>query len=80
MDERKLEPREALAVRWAEHLTTDYQQADAAFMAELRANFSTAEVAELGMMIGQYVSFGRLLVMLDLNKGACEIYTPPGSN
>ncbi len=65
-------------MRWAEHLTTDHRQADAAFMAEVRTQFSDAEVVELGMMIGQYVSFGRLLVMLDLHKGVCEIYTPPG--
>ncbi len=65
-------------MRWAEILASDFQQADDAFMAELRAHFSDAEVVELGMMIGQYVSFGRLLVMLDLHKGVCEIYTPPG--
>jgi hypothetical protein len=49
---------------------------DAAFGAELREHFSNAEVVELGMMIGQYLAFGRLLVMLDLHKGACELYVP----
>jgi hypothetical protein len=31
---------------------------------------------ELGMMLGQYLSFGRLLVQLGLHKGACELYVP----
>jgi hypothetical protein len=44
-------------------------------MAELREHFSEAQVVELGMMLGQYLSFGRLLGVLDLHKGACEIYT-----
>ena len=32
-------------------------------MSELREHFSDAEIAELGMMIGQYISLGRLLVI-----------------
>ncbi len=70
-----LEPAEALAVRFAEKVATDYRSVDSSFKAELREQFSTAQVVELGMMIGQYISFGRLLAMLDLSKGACEIYT-----
>jgi alkylhydroperoxidase family enzyme len=49
---------------------------DDAFKAELRQHFSEPEIVELGMMIGQYISFGRLLMMLDIGKEACEIYTP----
>jgi alkylhydroperoxidase family enzyme len=49
---------------------------DAAFKTELREHFSDAEIAELGMMIGQYISLGRLLVIADAHKGACEIYVP----
>ena len=74
--ERKLEPREELAVRWAETLATDHTAVDEAFKAELRAHFTDAEFVELGMMIGQYLAFGRLLVMLGGHKAACEIYTP----
>ena len=61
-------------MRWAEALASDWKQADTSFMAEVRRHFSDAEVVELGMMIGQYVSFGRLLVQLDLHDSACEIY------
>ncbi len=76
--ERRLEPRESLAVRWAEKCATDFRTVDEAFKQELREHFSEAEIVELGMMIGQYLAFGRLLVMLGRHRAACEIYTPGG--
>ena len=45
-------------------------------MAELRVHFSDAEIAELGMMIGQYLALGRLLVIAGGDKIASEIYVP----
>lgn len=63
-------------MRWAETAAGDWRKVDRAFLEEARSLFSDAEVVELGMMIGQYLSFGRLLVQLDLHQGACEIYTP----
>ena len=45
-------------------------------MTELHRHFEAAEIAELGMMIGQYISLGRLLVIAGAHKGACEIYVP----
>ena len=74
--ERKLGPRDALAVRYAEKMATNFRAIDAVFLAELRAHFSDAEIAELGFMIGQYISFGRMLVIAGSDKGACEIYVP----
>ncbi len=74
--ERALEPRDALAVRFAEKLATDFRSVDAGFKTELREHFSDAEIAELGMMIGQYISLGRLLVIAGAHKAACEIYVP----
>jgi len=71
-----LSPREALAVRFAERAALDFRTVDASFMSELRAHFSDAEIAELGMMIQQYIALGRLLVMAGADKGACEIYVP----
>ena len=41
--ERRLEPREALAVRWAERCATDFRTVDDAFKEELRAAFDEAE-------------------------------------
>ncbi len=63
-------------MRYAERMATDFRTIDAAFLAELRAHFADAEIAELGFMIGQYVSFGRMLVIAGADKGACEIYVP----
>ncbi len=63
-------------MRFAEKLATDFRTVDDDFKAELRGHFSDAEIAELGMMIGQYISFGRLLVIAGGHKGACEIYVP----
>jgi len=74
--ERTLPPREALAVRFAEKLATDFRSVDSDFKAELRGAFGDAEIAELGMMIGQYIALGRLLVIAGGHKLACEIYVP----
>ena len=63
-------------MRFAEKLATDFRSVDAAFLAELRAHFADAEIAELGMMIGQYLSLGRLLVIAGGHKAACELYVP----
>ena len=71
-----LSPREALAVRFAERAALDFRRIDDAFVAELRGHFSDAEIAELGMMIQQYIALGRLLVMAGGDKMACEIYVP----
>ena len=74
--ERSLSPREALAVRFAEKLAADFRSVDAAFRTELREHFRDEEIAELGMMIGQYIALGRLLVIAGAHKAACEIYVP----
>ena len=63
-------------MRFAEKLATDFRSVDSAFKAELREHFSDAEIAELGMMIGQYIALGRLLVVAGAHKAACEIYVP----
>jgi hypothetical protein len=63
-------------VRFAERAALDFRRVDAAFKAELRSQFTDAEIAELGMMIQQYIALGRLLVMAGADKAACEIYVP----
>jgi len=47
---------------------------DDAFLAELRAHFTPPEILELGMMIGQYIAFGRLLVVLGIHEYAHSPY------
>lgn len=63
-------------MRFAERQALDFRSVDAAFRAELREHFDDAEIAELGMMIGQYIALGRLLVMAGAHRAACEIYVP----
>ena len=65
--------REALAVDFAERLATDHQNIDDAFFDRLRTCFSEAEILELGMMAGQYIGFGRLLMVLDLTPKFCPV-------
>ena len=64
-------PREALALEYAERLAVDHHNIDDAFFTRLHEIFSDAEILELGMMIGQYIGFGRLLKVLDLEPKFC---------
>ena len=63
-------------MRFAERFATDHRSVDAVFLAELREHFEEVEIAELAMMIGQYISFGRLLAITGGSKLACELYVP----
>ncbi len=63
-------------MRFAEKLALDFRSVDAAFKAELREHFTNAEIAELLMMIGQYIALGRMLVISGGHKAVREIYVP----
>ena len=54
-----LTPRERAAVRFAEKLAVDHQKVDDALWAEVRAEFSEAEVIELVAHTTLYIGFGR---------------------
>lgn len=58
--------REKLALRFAERMALHHQGIDDAFFRELRNEFNAAEIIELGMMIGLFIGYGRLLAVLDL--------------
>jgi hypothetical protein len=51
----------------------DHASIDDDFFRRLRANFSDPEIVEIGMAAGQYIGFGRLLMVLDLERAVCEI-------
>ncbi len=72
--ERNLDARDGLAVRFAERMATDQSALDPAFKEELAAHFSAAEIVELGMMIGHYITWGRMLRLTGGDKGACEVF------
>ena len=67
-DDAEFTPREAMALRYAEMLATDHQSIDDFFFDKLKREFDDAEIVELGMMIGQYIGFGRMLQSLDLGN------------
>jgi alkylhydroperoxidase family enzyme len=65
--------RERMALEYAEKLAVDHHRIDDAFFERLRVEFDDAEILELGMMIGQYIGFGRLLKILDLEPRYCAV-------
>ena len=68
--ERELDEREQLAVEFAERLAYDHQRIDQPFVDRLLI----AEILELGMMIGQYIGFGRLLVSMGISEHSNQVF------
>ena len=49
-------------------MAQNHQSVDDGFFRELRREFSDPEIFELGMITGQFIGYGRLLAMLDLEN------------
>ncbi len=64
---------ERLAIEYAERMALDHHNIDDRFFECLRAEFSDEQIVELGMMIGQFIGFGRLIKVLDLEPQACAV-------
>ena len=60
--------REQLALSFAERMALQHQQIDDPFFADLRREFSDAEIIELGLLIGLFIGYGRLIAVLDLES------------
>ena len=71
---RELDPAEALAVEYADRLAYDHQRIDQEFVDRLMDVFTPAQILELGMMIGQYIGFGRLLVAMGISEHSDEVF------
>ena len=71
--------RERAALALAEQMALDHHAFDDAAMRALRQHFSEAETLELMMMIGQYIGFGRMLAMLQLEETHCPIEPAGGA-
>ena len=65
--------RERAAIRFAEKMAVDHHNIDDEDVAAMRALFSDAEFLELSMMAGQYIGFGRVLAMLQLEVASCPV-------
>ena len=60
--------REKLAILFAERMAPTTGAWMTSFFRELRREFSDPEIFELGMITGQFIGYGRLLAMLDLEN------------
>ena len=60
--------REKLALRFAQRMATDHHSMDDGFFERLRAEFTDPEIFELGMITGQFIGYGRLISILDLEN------------
>jgi len=69
-------PAERAAVRFAEMLAVQHFDIDDAEIVALREHFEDAEILELMMMAGQYIGFGRVLAVLQLETVACPLPAP----
>jgi alkylhydroperoxidase family enzyme len=66
-------PAEKAAVAFAEALAVRHHDLDDADVAALREHFDDAQILELMMMAGQYIGFGRVLAVLQLETVACPL-------
>ncbi|WGM40310.1 hypothetical protein [Caulobacter sp. NIBR1757] len=65
--------RERAAIRFAEKMAVDHHNIGDDDVAAMRGLFSDAEFLELSMMAGQYIGFGRVLAMLQLEVASCPV-------
>ena len=68
---------ERLAIEFAERYALDHRSLDDAFFARLREHFTDAEILDLSICVGNWLAFGRLTMVLDLDE-ACAV-RPPAS-
>lgn len=66
-------PRERAAIHFAERMALDHHNIGDEDVAAMRRHFSDGEFLELAMMAGQYIGFGRVLAMLQLEVASCPI-------
>jgi alkylhydroperoxidase family enzyme len=63
---------ERIAIEYAERFALDHRSIDDAFFARLREQFTDPEILDLTICIGNWMAFGRLTMVLDLDE-ACEV-------
>ena len=64
---------ERLALEYADRMALDHHNMDDDFFDRMREHFTDEQILELGMMIGQFIGFGRLLMVLDLESSFCAV-------
>lgn len=73
LDQGNFSARERAAIKFAEAMALDHHAIGDETIRELRTHFSEAELLELMMMAGQYIGFGRMLAILQLEETVCPI-------
>lgn len=63
---------ERLAIEYAERFALDHRSLDDTFFARLREHFSDPEILDLTICVGNWLAFGRLTMVLDLDE-ACAV-------
>jgi len=71
-DEAALSEQERLAVAYAERFAIDHTSIDDAFMEKMRAAFTDPEILDLTICIGEWLAFGRLTMVLDLDEATWD--------
>ena len=71
-------PAERAAVRFADRLAVQHFDIDDSDVVALRTHFDDGEILELMMMAGQYIGFGRVLAVLQLETVACPLPAATG--
>jgi alkylhydroperoxidase family enzyme len=64
---------ERMALEYADRMALDHHNMDDDFFDRMREHFADEQILELGMMIGQFIGFGRLLMVLDLESSFCAV-------
>jgi alkylhydroperoxidase family enzyme len=65
--------RERAAIALAEKMAVDHFSIDNDTVKDLMTVFNEGEILELMMMAGQYIGFGRMLAILQLEETSCPI-------
>jgi alkylhydroperoxidase family enzyme len=69
-------PAEQAAIAFAGRLATEHHDLDDADVAALREHFDDGQILELMMMAGQFIGFGRVLAVLQLETVTCSVPAP----
>ena len=72
-DNPSYSPAERAAVEFAERMAVEHHSIGDADIEALREHYDDAQILELMMMAGQYIGFGRMLAILQLETVACPL-------
>jgi alkylhydroperoxidase family enzyme len=61
--------REKAALRYADQMYEDHHKVDDARFADLRSHFTDDEILELSWAIGEFISLGKIIYVLNLPYG-----------